>query len=114
MLVVPSPLLDLGHQVLYAGAEVDHEVRLMDHFHHDVVRVHIRVVITLREVSLRVIVGNKNMDALKEGAVLDDYVLGLSDFHHVMETLLKEIHFQGKGPALYVLVVVFKIGIVGY
>ena len=86
----------------------------MDHFHHDVVSVHVRVVVTLREVPLSVIVGNKNMDALKEGAVLDDYVLGPADFHHVMETLLEEIHFQGKGPALNVLVIVFKIGIVGY
>ena len=85
----------------------------MDYFHHYVVSVHVGVVIPFRQVALGVVVCYEDIDALKEGAVLDYDIVTLGDFQHVVQALLQKVHLQCKGPALDVLVVVLKIRIVG-
>ena len=94
--------------------EIDEQVGQFDHLHHHVEQVHVGVEIALGKIAHRHVVGHEHIDALEDGAVLDDGLGTAGDLHHVLETLGEEVHLEVERPALDVLVIVFEEGIVGH
>ena len=74
-LVLTAALLDLCHQGRDGGLEVDQEVWLADHGHHEVEQVHVGVEVSVGEVAHGLVVGNEDVYAFKDGPVLDDDVV---------------------------------------
>ena len=58
------------------------------------------------------VVGHEYIDALIDGAVLDDGMVGLGDVYQVAETLFQEVHLQIERPSIDVAIVVLQIGVV--
>ena len=94
--------------------EIDQQVGQLDHLHHHPEEIHVRIVVALREIAHGHVVGYEHIDALEDGAVLDDGFAAAGDFHHVLETLREEIDLQIERPALDVLVIVFQERVVGH
>ena len=109
LLVFTSTLLDVFHQMRNGGSQVNHQVGHTHHRHHRLKQFHIALEIAVIKVAHRMIVRCEDIDTLKDASVLDNRFFRLGDGEQVLETLLKEIHLQGKRPSGDVLVVVFKI-----
>ena len=107
-------LLDLIDKSRDGAFEIDHQVRKFHERHHQAEKVHVGLVVAVREVPHRVIVRDENIDALENRAVLDNYIVGFADFEYVFEAFLKEVGFEVERPAGDVAVVVRKVGIVGH
>ena len=98
----------MGHR----GAEVDHQIGVFDDVEHRLEEFHIGLEIAVGEVAHGVVVGGEDIDALVDGAVLDDGVLGLGDVEQVAKSLLEKVNLKGERPAGDVGVIVFEIGVV--
>lgn len=112
LFVVTSTLGNLGDEVRDGGTDINQKIRQLDETHHQVEEFGIVLEVTIGHESLVVKVGRKDAGILKDGAVLDNNVLGLGDFDNILEALAEEIDLQVEGPAVHVGIVVGKIGIV--
>ena len=74
-LVLAAALLDLCHQGRDGGLEVDQQVWLADHGHHQVEELHVGVEVPVGKISHGLVVGHEDMHTLKDGPVLDDHVI---------------------------------------
>ena len=112
LLVVPTPLLDIGHQVWDGGLEINHQVGHLDGGHHRIEEIHIAFEVAVVEIAHGMVVGGEDIHAFEDAAVLDDALVRLSYFKYVLETLFKEIHFKRERPSGDVLVIVVEIRVV--
>ena len=94
--------------------QVDHEVGHTHHGHHLFEELHIGLVVTLREVAHGSVVLHEDVDALVDGTVLYDGVVGLCNGQQVAEAFLEEVDLQVERPAVDVAVVVFQIRVMLY
>ena len=113
LLVVAAAFLDLGDQMRDIAFEIDQQIREFHRLHHHIEKVHVGIEIAFGEVALGVVVGHEDIDALKDGAILDNHLFALGNVHHVLETLRQEIDLQVERSAGDVLIVILQIGVVG-
>ena len=112
LLVVAAALLDVLHEVAHRRAQVNHKVGVAHDVGHVVEQFHVGAEVAVAEVAHGVVVGREHVDALEDGAVLDDGVVGRGNLQQVAEALLEKIHLECERPACNVLVVVLEIGVV--
>ena len=73
---------------------------------------HIGIEIALGKIAHQVVIADKNLHSLENGAVLHNRLLTMGYRHHVLETLREKICFEIIRPPWNVRVVVFKIGVI--
>jgi len=112
LLVCAAASAYLGDEMGDRSAEVYQQVGGIHHRHHQIVQLHIRVVIPPGEIALFEIVCHEDADAFHKRPVLDNHIFGFGDFEDVAEALGQKIGFKVLAPAGYVAVVVFKVRIV--
>ena len=111
LFVLASPTLDLSYQLGYGLAEIDEQVGVFGDANHEFEELHIGLEVGLGEVALPVVVLGEDIDALEDGAVLNDGVVGFGHVEHIAEALFEEEHLHGEGPAFDVAVVVLHVGV---
>ena len=70
LFVVASALLDLRHEGRDGGPQVDEEIRLADHRHHEVEEVHVGVEVPVGEVAHGLVVCHEDVHSFKDGPVV--------------------------------------------
>ena len=112
LLVTASAFLYLIYEVGDTGADVNHQVGELYQGHHEVEEFAVVIEVAVAHQSFVVQIGSKDAGILEDGAVLNDVVLRLGDFHNVAEAFVEEIYLQVERPSCHIGVVVLKIGIV--
>ena len=93
-------------------AEIDEKVWSLDKRHHQPEKLHVGIVVTVSQISHRLVVGDKDIDALENSPVLNDNILRMSNFQNILETLGQEIDLQIERPPLDILVVILQIWVI--
>lgn len=112
--VVAIAPLNLLNEFGQIGAQVEQQVRRIDHANHGVEQAAIVVVITLRHQARLVQVSGENMRVFVDRAVLNDAFirrLDLLDVLGLAEAAIEKIHLQMKRPAGHIIVKILQIRI---
>jgi hypothetical protein len=59
-------------------------------------------------------VGRKDTGIFKDGAILDDGILGLGNLHHLLKPFVEEIDLEIERPTGHVGIKICQIGIIVY
>ena len=89
-LVLAATLLNLGHKMRNRTAEIDEKVWSLDKRHHQLEKLHVGIIITISQIAHRLVVGDKDIDALENSPVLNDNIFRMSDFQDILETLVRK------------------------
>ena len=111
LLIITAALLDILHEVRNGRTEIYHQFRHLHHFHHRLEKLHISLVVALVHVAHLPVVGRKDINTFKDGAVLDDRLFTVLDFQQILESLLQIEHLHIECPSRDILVIVIDIGV---
>ena len=79
LLVVASAALDVLYQMRHRCAQINHQFGQSSQLEHLMEQVHVGLEVAVRKVAHRVVIGGEHIDALEDGAVLDDGTSGVAD-----------------------------------
>ena len=112
LLIVAPPFLNVGHEMRHGCTQVDHQVGIAQDVGHLLKEFHVGLEVPVGEIAHLMVVGGEDVHALVDAPVLDDILVGMSEFQQVLEALLEEVNLKVEGPSRYVFVVVFEVRVI--
>ena len=102
----------MRHQIGNRRTDVDHQIGQFHERHHQIEEVSVVVKVAVAHHTHFVEVWGKDFGIFKDGAVLNDGIVGLCNGNNVFETFVEKIDLQIERPSGHVVVEVFKIRVV--